>query len=344
MAPTGFTRAEVLEKIDQERELAFPDCAPSASHWAVWEVNEVESIMKKFLAAEPWTTDYITRLDALTNALRTRVNPYLAGKDTKVRMALSAFASDGSYPPAPGRGDLVRHVQDRISQHITEISNSGRNPDYVRKLCLVGTWMFAAAPDGVSKYIFTQIKRKELPGNLTQGVGRALSEEGHVRAAFAFLHAKLLGRRRAEPIFNSATNELKAGALMLQFREPAGTWLESKQAELLAEAALHTLKQEIEGRAALQQKFLWAATVFLLTLRHREANRAFLSPPIREAPKGQLYTLAELVLAEADKALARRRRYHRLAPDVVRNARAFLTKTGGNRDIIKIVVEELDQA
>ncbi len=342
MTPTGLTRAQVLEKIDHERELAFPDCAPSASHWAVWEVNEVESAMKRFLVVDLSTREYMQRLDRLTNALRTRVNPALTGKDMRVRVALNAFASDGSYPDASGRNQLVRQVQDRLSHDIDAISKSDRNPEYLRKLCLAGTWMFAGVPEGVSTYIVGQLSRRAIPGTLTQGIGRALSEENHVRVAFAFLQAKLLERRNADQIFASATNELKAAALILQFRECAGTWLEPRQAELFSEAALHTLKRELEEGVALQQRFLWAATAFLLTLRHREANRAFLSPPIRGVAKGQLYILAELVLKEAEHALAKRRRHHRLVPDVVTAAIGFLSKAGGNRDIIKVISQELD--
>lgn len=350
MEPTGKTRPEVIAQLERERPRAYPNPAPTRTHPAVWTALRLEAAMERFLR-EPASIGrtYGHAIDQLKSVIGRQANPAYVGGDLAFNEALNPFDSNGQFPSEGrllGRRDeLVAQVRAKISRDMAALTQNRAGDRTVRQLCLIGGWMFAGAPEAVVAY-FRRIMRQQIgAGHLTEAIGRTVKEPDDIRLAFEFLRLRLHERQHASPPWKGATKELKAAANILRFRPEAGRLLSMPQAEVIVDCALGTMYNELDadgGTRRLQQRFLWAAMAFLLALRFRQENRAFLQPESSGHAR-ERYVFAQTILEHARDAIRRRRRCHRLAPSAVENALAFLTQAGGDPDIIEVISRGLDE-
>jgi len=142
--------------------------------------------------------------------------------------------------------------------------------------------------------------------------------------------------------------ELKSVSAILEYRENAYRFLDSRDALDLVYFALLNLKAQLDAKGPrgrpknLNFSFLFSAKVFLLSLRYRKKDQRFLEPPAKGERADRNYTgalqMLEFALVTVKEDIRRQRReVHKLALDVISNAIEFLKKTGGNPDILIVI-------
>lgn len=354
MMTTGMTRAELLKKLEREQPRGYPDAPPPLqTHWAVWRELHVERVLENFIGTPPGPgSTYESAVNELRQTLGRRSNPSYAGHDASVNEARHAFGSAGDIPASLGKAGstLVEQLRKKIGEDLKHFERRGRNKEIdriIRHLCLGGAWMFAKCPDGVLDRFRNILRGQVAVGHLTQAISRSVTEASDINETYAFLARWMEVKGTKIPAWQGAMNELKAVANILRFRPEAAKSLNKPEAVMFVRCALGVMSNGLQaggGRAALQQKFLWAAMTFLLVLRYRSVLPDFIAPP-KDGERGDAYyELARGVLQEASRMRPGVRRMHRLVPDTVKNALEFLNKSGGDPNIITVLTGTLDGA
>lgn len=357
------SRAEVIAGLDRNLPKSYPNHLPTITHPVAWEVIDIRRAMRSFLSTPARSPGFDRAVADLLATIRRRVNnPVQVG--VPIDHPVYLFDSDGDIPLGilPDRqgdpADLVAKVRMKIAYDIQELhgaqawrSAAGMPPimpAVMSNLILTGCWMYAGAPPTCLAYVRDVFHDLAPIGRRVESIGRIVSTDDDVKAALKWLINRLRNKTPKGTAKLQIARELKAISAIIEYRESAYRFLDSKDAFDLVYFALLNLKAQLDAKDArgrpknLNFSFFVSAKVFLLSLRYRKKDQRFLEPPAKNERADQNYKAALQILEFAfdtvkEDVRRQRRKVHRLAPDVISNAIEFLQKTGGNPDILVVI-------
>lgn len=361
MEVTEKSSDEILAELDKDRPKSYPNCAPTHTHISAWQALDLARCIQDFVSTpigHPISNKYKHCVASLKGLMGRRVNPRLYGVAGGVDEILRPFDSNGNAPE--GRlglygspNDLASAMRGKIDTDFDELARRGATLKEAKALrndlIIIGSWMFASAPNSVVRYFLSVAGGGESVGPRMQALGRVLCRGDEMQTALSFIARRLAERKQASPPWKSSTNELKAITILLEYYDDACKAISTKDATIALECATYIISAEIRGSGSSKkfspQKFLWAVKTVLTILRHRKANPNFLAPPAEGEDKSKIYAQCLDVLAVASEEVKKSaRKAPPIARDAVTNAIQFLEKTGGNPDIIQMISRSEDDA